>query len=85
MTSDTDFSVRFGKIARTLEYDDSEGRIVFAFDGSPKGPKHVVLEHGATAGDFKTEIPRGARFDLAFERARQYLLSCGYEVEIFDE
>ena len=85
MTSDTDFTVRFGKIARTLEYEDSEGRIGFGFDGSPKGQKHLVLEHGATAGDFKTVIPRGARYDLAFERVRQYLVSCGYEVEIFGE
>ena len=85
MDSVTNFTVRVGKIARTLEYEDSEGRMMFAFDGSPKGQKHLVLEHGAMDGDIKTEIPRGARYDLAFERTRQYLLSRGYEVEIYGE
>jgi hypothetical protein len=85
MDSGTNFTVRVGKIARTLEYEDSEGRMMFAFDGSPKGQKHLVLEHGAMDGDIKTEIPRGVRYDLAFERARQYLLSRGYEVEIYGE
>jgi hypothetical protein len=78
MASDTTFTVKIGKIARTLEYEDADGRMMFAFDGSPKGPKHLVLEHGAMDGDVKTEIPRGARYDIAFERTRQYLLSRGY-------
>jgi hypothetical protein len=34
-----DFSVKFGEIARTLEYSDSEGRMVFTFDlGSAQSP-----------------------------------------------
>jgi len=92
MDSDTNFTVRVGKIARTLEYEDSEGRMMFAFDAgskfdfkNPNGPgkNSLCLEHGAMDGDIKTEIPRGARYDLAFERTRQYLLSRGYEVEIY--
>jgi hypothetical protein len=77
MASDNNYTVRFSRKARILEYDDSEGHVEFAFDGSSKGPKHISLEHGAN-------IPRGARYDIVFERVRQFLQSCGYEVEIYD-
>jgi len=74
-----DFTVKFGRIARTLEYEDSHERIIFTFDGSPKSPKWLTLEHHAS------KTPRGPRYGIAFERTKRYLESCGYQVEIYGE
>jgi hypothetical protein len=82
------YTVKFGKIARTLEYDDAEGHILFTFDmGSkfdfknPNGPgkNSLCLEHHAPS------TPRSSQYAVAFERTKQYLESCGYEVEIYGE
>ena len=83
-----DFAVKFGKYGRTVEYDDAEDHIVFTFDlGSkfdfknPNGPgkNSLCLEHHAPSN------PRSARYVVAFERTKQFLESCGYEVEIYGE
>ena len=74
-----DFTVKFGKYARTLEYDDPQERILFTFDVGSKGNKSLCLEHHAP------QMPRSPRYDIAFDRAKQYLESCGYEVEIYGE
>jgi hypothetical protein len=73
------FTVKFGKIARTLECDDADGRILFTFDLGSKGGKSLCLEH------HPLDRPRSTRYDLAFQQAKQYLEACGYEVEIYGE
>jgi len=72
-----DFTVKFGKYARTLEYDDHQVHILFTFDLGSKGNKSLCLEYHAP------QTPRGPRYDVAFDRTKQYLESCGYEVEIY--
>jgi hypothetical protein len=90
MPSDTqkDFTVRLGKIARTIDYDDAAGHILFTFDvGSkfdfknPSGPgkNSLCLEHHAP------QTPRSPNYGIAFERVKQHLESLGYEVEIYGE
>ncbi len=90
MPSDTqkDFTVKFGKIAHTIDYDDAAGHILFTLDvGSkfdfknPSGPgkNSLCLEH------HPADWPRSPRYAVAFERTKQYLESCGYEVEIYGE
>ena len=79
MSSPNDFAVRFGKIARTLEYDDAHGRIVFTFDLGSQGNKSLCLEHHAP------KTPRAQQYDLAFERTKQFLESHGYQVETYGE
>ena len=77
--SSSNFTVKFGKYARTLEYDEPQVHILFTFDVVSKDDKSVwtvCLEHHAP------ETPRGARYDIAFERTKQYLESRGYKVEI---
>ena len=83
-----EFTVKFGKVARTLDYDDPEEHILFTFDlGSkfdfknPTGPgkNSLCLEHHAPS------TSRSPQYALAFERTKQYLESCGYEVEIYGE
>ncbi len=71
------FAVKFGKVARTLECDDADGQILFTFDLGSKGDKSLCLEHHTA------DWPRGPRYVLAFQHAKKYLESCGYEVEIY--
>ena len=73
-----DFTVRFStEVARVLECDDAIGRITFTLDAGEKGDRSICLEHHPES------FPRGPRYDLAFRRAKEYLESCGYEVEIY--
>lgn len=81
MSSDTsnDFTVRFGKCARTIDYVDQYGHILFTFDIGSKGKKSLCLEHHAP------QAPRSPQYGVAFERTKKYLESCGYEVETYGE
>ncbi len=74
-----EFTVRFGKAGRTLEYDDRHGHILFTIDTGSKGNKSLCLEHHAP------RTPRSPQYNIAFERAKKYLEACGYEVEIYGE
>jgi len=73
-----DFTVRFStEVARVLECDDATGRIKFGLDSGSKGDRSICLEH------HPADWPRGRRYDLAFRCAKEYLESCGFEVEIY--
>ena len=64
---DARFTVKFGKVARTLDYADRDGILVFTFDGKGKeqdGLSILVLEHWAKA------TPRDLRYHEAFQRVR---------------
>ncbi len=74
-----EFTVRFGKYARTLDYDDPHGHILFTFDIGSKGNKSLCLEHHAP------QTSRSQQYGIAFERTKKYLESCGYEVEVYGE
>jgi hypothetical protein len=71
------FSVKFGSVARTLEYDDSHGRLLFTFDAGSGGAKSICLEHHSS------REPRSPQYEIAFQRTKEYLESCGYQVETF--
>ena len=73
------FTVKFGSTARTLEYDDHQGHLVFSFDVGSGGDKSLCLEH------LSPQNQRVPRYRLAFERAKQYLESCGYHVETYGD
>ena len=86
MDSLEDYKVQFGRIGRTVRYEDSLGIILFAFDAdTSKGQKIIVLGGQALNNDFKpidaVEADR-SRIDLALERTKRYLLSCGYQVVV---
>jgi hypothetical protein len=78
MSTET-FTVKFGAIARTIEYDEPQGRLLFTFDLSNANPKTVVLEHHSP------KTLRGPRYNIAFDRTKQFLESRGYKVEIFGQ
>ena len=69
--------MKFGSIARTLEYDDPHGHLLFTFDAGSRGAKSLCLEHHAP------QKPRPPQYDIAFQRTKEYLESCGYQVETF--
>jgi len=81
MPSDTqkDFTVRLGKFARTIDYDDSAGHILFTFDVGSRGDRSLCLEHHSP------QTSRSPNYGIAFERVKQHLESLGYEVEIYGE
>jgi hypothetical protein len=80
MTPTSDYKVSFGRIARTLIYEDSKGTLCFTFDvDTSNGKNTLILER---MGKSLIEAEQ-SRFDLALERAKQYLLSRGHEVEVF--
>ena len=76
----TDFKVRFnGDVVGVLECEDGTGTIEFTLDAGSKGDRSICLQHHPASA------PRGRRYDLAFLKAKQFLESCGYLVEICDD
>ena len=80
-----DFTVKFGKYARTIDYDDAAGHILFTFDAgskfdfkNPSGPgkNSLCLEY------YAPQASRSPNYGIAFERVKGHLESLGYEVEI---
>jgi hypothetical protein len=71
------YTVKFGRIGRTLEYNDAHGAVLFTFDLGSKGSKSLCLEHHPPARR------RTSNYDIAFKRTLLYMQSCGYEVETF--
>ena len=75
--SPTEYSVKFGSVAWTVEYKDSRGDIVFTLDEGSHGAKSICLEHHAL------QTTRPPHYDIAFQKTKEYLESCGYQVETF--
>jgi hypothetical protein len=71
------FTVKFGKSARTVEYDDPVEHILFTFDF--RDQITVVLEHHAPA------TPRSPGYAIAFQRTKDFLASKFARVEVFGE
>jgi hypothetical protein len=70
--------VRFSaRVARVLECDAPGGTIEFTVDAGSSGDRSICLEHHPPGWT------RGADYSAAFEAAREYLVSCGYEVEVY--
>ncbi len=74
-------SVVFGAVARTLAYRYGDLELTFTFDAVPRlpgsdSPATLVLEHWGPSS------PRPAAYDLAFDRAKAFLESCGYQVQV---
>ena len=79
-----EYSVEFDRrFAWSLIYADKEGRLGFVFEpGEEK--KRIYLNPRSSVGDKMPEADfyLTARYKLALERTKQYLISCGYEVFI---
>jgi hypothetical protein len=85
-----EYQVRFGRDARTIIYEDQGGSLCFGFDFLPsrnpaRGKWTVELGRQALTGDCTRTLPLTEecrpRIELAIERIKQYLLSCGYQIE----
>jgi len=76
----TDYTVRFSSdVARVIEYIDATSEIKFTLDSGDSGGKSICLEH------HPSDWPRTSFYNIAFMRVREYLETCGYEVEIYGE
>ena len=91
MNSTPSYKVNIGQIARTILYEDSQGVICFCFEiekskEPSKGEWTVFLGRQALTGDGRKVIspigPQHGRIELALERAKEYLLSRGYQVKL---
>jgi hypothetical protein len=71
-----DFRVRFSRnLAKVVEVEAPSGLITFTLDSGSSGDRSICLEHHPSSW------PRTDNYNLAFESAKRYLESCGYEVE----
>jgi len=92
MNAEANYKVSFGRLARTLVFEDKAGILRFTFDfgpiEEPSGKRrNLVLDKRALIdvggkpvlynGDSEVERKRVA---AALERVRQYASSCGYTV-----
>ena len=88
MNTQPNFRVEFGRIARTLVYEDDVGAVAFTFDVSPsqdpsKGAWTMHLGLGPVTPDgtpFQISAPVNW-IAAAREQAKQFLLGIGYEVK----
>jgi hypothetical protein len=69
--------VRFGRIGRTLEYEDADGALLFTFD---LGSHDKALELGRGAIQ-DGKVVHSSWVSLARDCAKRFLESCGYEVQ----
>jgi hypothetical protein len=70
--------VRFSsKVARVLECEAPGGTIQFTLDSGSNGDRSICLEH------HPRDWARSNDYSAAFQAAREYLVSCGYEVEVY--
>jgi hypothetical protein len=80
-----DFTDRLGK----LVYEDSQGGLQFFYEIAGKSLLHLSSHPETAQGkiiDIENESSAAQeRLSLAFERTRQYLFSCGYEIEILPD
>jgi hypothetical protein len=89
-----DYKVSFGKTARTLLYEDSNGTVRFGFDVNPsqeKSKEKWTIELECPSNEYERIasiknrqlwVAEQKRVDIAIERTKQYLISCGYLVKI---
>jgi hypothetical protein len=66
--------VTFGRIARTLVYEDPECRFVFTFEQDRGGITH--LEHHVP------QVQYAPRYRIAFERTKEFLEAGGHQVKV---
>jgi hypothetical protein len=92
MDSESTYKVIFGRMARTLIYEDSAGTLLFTFDVSrakadTRKEWNLHLDKRPLVGeagkfvlyDHDSQIEQ-ERVAKAFERVEQYASSCGYFV-----
>jgi hypothetical protein len=84
MPADSDFKVRFDR-QRGLTYKDAIGTLLFSYDFAFPDGKKIIIYKAALTGDLKPissslSGPEQARLQLAFERVKQYVISCGYKI-----
>ena len=67
-------NVTFGKIARTLVYEDPECRFVFTFEQDRGGITH--LEHHVP------QVQYAPRYRIAFEHTKEFLEARGHQLKV---
>lgn len=79
MNAQEEFTIDFGKHARTIDYKDAEYASLFTFDMSDKGEDWVCLEH------YPKSWPRPPKYETAFARTKEFLEACHFKVEIYGQ
>ena len=81
----SDFKVKFGGQGRRLTYEDGTGTLLFSYDFAMPDGKRLIIYPASMMGDHP-RIPADlseaeqSRLQLAFERVKQFAVSCGYKL-----
>jgi hypothetical protein len=82
---DSNFKVNFGRVGRSLIYEDDSGTLLFSFDFAEPDGKRIIIYKAELTSDLKP-IPsvlledEQSRLQLAHERVKQYVVSRGYKL-----
>lgn len=78
--------VSFGRIAKTLLFEDEQGILVFCWElDTSASKKHMVLERQPLSAELRElgrEVLASDRVAIALAAAHEYLKACGYTVEL---
>ena len=80
-----DFKVSFGRIGRTLTYEDEGGTLLFTFDFAMPDGKRIIISKTSLTANLKpisSDLSEAeqSRLKMAHERVKQYVISCGYKL-----
>ena len=80
MNPESSYKVYWGRVARTIRYEDPNGTVLFSFDVDTSNGKNLVILEPPSKRLIDAEQQRN---DLALERVKEHLLSLGFQVELF--
>jgi hypothetical protein len=69
-----EFTVKFGEIGRSIEYDDLDGAMRFTFSVSSADERSLSFVH-------PVDVVADSRYQIAFDRTKQHLESLGFSVD----
>jgi len=75
-----EFSVCFSReVARVVEYQEGDTKILFTLDSSENGDGWITLEHHPKSW------ARSPKYEIAFSRTKKFLESCNFKIEVYGE
>jgi hypothetical protein len=89
MSENASYKVDFTTSLGTLLYEDSQGKLQFYYEIGGKSlltlSSHPETDQGRRIDLAHENAAARERLSLAFERTKQYLLSCGYRIELLPD
>jgi hypothetical protein len=77
-----EYRVKFGAAIGTVLYEDACGELKFSFDMGTSGGKNLISLFPIRKTTVQSEQ---AWIDSAFEKVKEYVRSCGYQVRVVEK